>query len=144
MTEKTTVFRKILNFFNGIVTFARALFGLVIFTLVIVVGISIFSNKGGYIPNQGALVVALEGRLVDQKQTIDSIGEIFDQRTLQRQETLTRDVVRAIDLASNDERISHLILELDSLEILSDCNLLFSEVLLARYLLFWCSKQICT
>ncbi|MBV33812.1 MAG: signal peptide peptidase SppA [Porticoccaceae bacterium] len=116
MTVKTTVFRKILNFFNGIVTFARALFGLVILTVVTVVGISVFSNQGGNIPNQGALVVALEGRLVDQKQTIDSIGEIFDQRTLRRQETLTRDVIRAIDVAANDIRISHLILELDSLE----------------------------
>ena len=116
MTRKITVFKKILNFLNSVVTFVRALLGMAILTIIVLVGISAFSNHGRDIPNKGALVVALKGRLVDQKQSIDSIEEILDQSSLRRQETLTRDVVRAIDVAADDDRISHLILSLDNLE----------------------------
>ena len=116
MTRKKSAFRKILNFFNGVVTFVRALLGMTLLIIIIFFGISAFSNHGISVPEQGALIVTLEGQLVDQKKGIDSIGEIFDQSAMKRQETLTRDVVRAIDVAANDRRISHLILSLDSLE----------------------------
>ena len=116
MTRKKSAFRRILNFFNGVVTFVRALLGMTLLIIIIFLGISAFSNHGISIPKQGALIIKLEGQLVDQKKGIDSVGEIFDQSAMRRRETLTREVVRAIDIAANDHRISHLILNLDSLE----------------------------
>src|SRR5690606_38984029 len=55
------------------------------------------------------------GQLVDQRQPIDPLTSLMDENA-QYAETLVSDVVDAIDTAREDERVTHLVLELQYLE----------------------------
>ncbi|MCF8474769.1 MAG: signal peptide peptidase SppA [Emcibacter sp.] len=76
---------------------------------------TIFMEEHITVPEQGVLVVSLEGTIVEQK--------VFDKSPLQaissgtvRHQTILRDVIKAIDLAAKDDRITMMIIDTNSLE----------------------------
>ena len=79
--------------------------------VVLVVGISRSLQQGGIgIPESGALRVAISGSLVDQR-TYQEPSQILLNPD-QPQETLVYDLVKAIDLAAEDQRITSMVLVL--------------------------------
>ena len=88
------------------------------FSLLIVV--VLFSVIGGMfvgniqpVPEEGALYLAPQGVLVDQKSYVDPLAQVLAQGSQQNTETLVRDIVEAIDTARDDSRITHLLLDTD-------------------------------
>ncbi len=82
-----------------------------LFLLFIVIG-ALFSNKTIPLPDSAPLRIQINGALVDQLSYIDPIAEIMAQGEGNKTQTLVRDIVRAINSAAEDDRISQLILEL--------------------------------
>lgn len=74
-------------------------------------GLLAFRAPAVKVPEGSALVVALEGTLVDQATPVSALAA-FDGVRLAEAEA--RDVIRAIDLATKDARIKALVLDLDS------------------------------
>ncbi len=65
------------------------------------------------VPAEGALYLAPQGYLVDQRTYIDPLNQIFTPPGQGDSETLVRDIVEAIDTAADDNRITHLLIDTD-------------------------------
>ena len=63
--------------------------------------------------HDGALVVALDGMLVEQPEEADAFAELAGSGDVMKQHRL-RDVVRALDAAKDDSRVKVVVLDLDS------------------------------
>lgn len=110
------------RFFGGISTFltkvrivlVNLLTAIILISLLFSIG-SLFSQRESFeMPESGALRVALDGNLVDQKTYSDPMEVLLnpDMPT----ETLVYELVQAIDMAAKDERINSMTLILDELE----------------------------
>lgn len=97
--------------FNGL----RLLTVNLVFLFVVVFIISLASNEIPQIPDKGALIVNPQGTLVDQLSYIDPLVHLLGENNNESQETLLQDVIDAITLATTDERITSIVLDLDSL-----------------------------
>jgi len=82
---------------------------LLFMALVLIVGISLFKGDKITVPAHGALVVSLDGVIQEQKKYNQAPLQAFTEGKQQRQ-TILRDVIRAIDLALEDDRITMLII----------------------------------
>jgi len=110
------------RFFGGISTFLQrtrlVLINVVttIFLIVLLFSLgSIFSQRDTFeMPESGALRVALEGSLVDQRSYVEPADMLFDPDM--PSETLVYELVQAIEAAANDSRINSMTLVLDGLE----------------------------
>ena len=70
-----------------------------------------FSDEGPEVPDHGALVLNLEGFLVEEKTAVDPVAFL---RSGERPiETHLRSVIESLDHASRDDRIGWVVLELD-------------------------------
>jgi protease-4 len=110
------MFKRFFRFIGGLITTLRNLFSLVILGFIIAVVADGFSDPTPPIADSGALLLQPEGLLVDQLTRTDPIAEALNQASNSQPETLVRDVVRAIDSAADDDRISHLVLGLDDMQ----------------------------
>lgn len=100
----------------GIITWLRvALFNVIFLIIVIAIIAAVIQNQPAPLPDKFALRLAPSGQLVDQRQPIDPLTSLMDENA-QYAETLVSDVVEAIDTAREDERVTHLVLELQYLE----------------------------
>ena len=116
MTEKKPgLFKRAFSVLGSIFTTIRNVFSFLIFGFFILAIGGMFGENLQPIPEKGALYLAPQGFLVDQKTYTDPFNQILFQDDQQNSETLVRDVVEAIDTALDDERITHLLLDTDDM-----------------------------
>ena len=114
MTEKKPgLIRRIFTFMGSALTAVRHAFSLLILVVIISFLGGMFAGNLKPIPAEGALYIAPQGLLVDQKSYVDPLAQILSQGSQQSSETLVRDVIEAIDTAKDDNRITHLVLDTD-------------------------------
>ncbi len=103
--------------FNRLMSFISALrlltINLVFILIVVVLIVAITQSDIPTIPEKGALVLNIQGTLVDQKNYIDPFTQILGKTDPEQREVLVQDVIDAIHYAEKDERITTLVLLLD-------------------------------
>lgn len=117
MDKKNPGFIK--RLFQGCVKFVSALRLLVVNVLFLLVLVIVFLGISGgeipKIPERGALMLDLKGSLVDQTSYVDPLQRLMGGVTPEQHETLVQDVIDAVRYASEDPRITTLVLKLDDL-----------------------------
>lgn len=114
MTDKKPgLIRRIFKFIGSILTVIRYTFSLLIVVVLFSVIGGMFVGNIQPVPEEGALYLAPQGVLVDQKSYVDPLAQVLAQGSQQNTETLVRDIVEAIDTARDDSRITHLLLDTD-------------------------------
>ncbi len=99
--------RRFLSVFWNSVSLLRRIVGNLLFLLLIIFFIAIvFFDSGEAVPDGAALILSLEGNIVEQQTEI----------VLAREETLLKDVIAVIDFAKDDKRIEVLVLDLRKME----------------------------
>lgn len=101
------------NFTNHLVFNIIMLFVLLVIVAVVFAGLS--SKSFAPLKDRTALVLDLEGRLVEQR-TADTISAIIAEAQGEGREIQLRDVITVIEAAKTDPKISHLVLNTDGLE----------------------------
>lgn len=108
-----TVFRKLFGLINGI---RKIFLNLIFFVLIAVVAVLIVADDDPIkVPENGMLVVELRGSLVEQKTYVDPVDEFFSGAlggADAAPETLLSDVLKSIEFAASDDRISGIYLDL--------------------------------
>lgn len=87
--------------------------GLLIVLLIFIISSLDFGLKP--LPDKAPLRLRISGYLVDQKSAVDPVAQALAQVQGGNAETVVRDIVRTINAAATDDRISKLIMELDLL-----------------------------
>ena len=105
-----TIIKFIGSFIMGLGSMALGLF--VLLTL-IVVALARQPDQAVSVPDGAVLVLQPEGTIVEQTQIVDSYDILFSEFQNLPSETSVHDVVRALKLAKNDDRIAALALSTD-------------------------------
>ena len=113
--KKPGMIRRIFSGLGRLLNGLRLLTVNLVFLFFVVFIIALASNEIPQIPDKGALIVNPQGTLVDQLSYIDPLVHLLGENNNERQETLLQDVIDAITLATTDERITSIVLDLDSL-----------------------------
>lgn len=115
MSGIANVFKKLFGLINGIRKFLlNVIFFLLLF---VVVAILIADDEPIMVPDNGVLVVKLNGTLVEEETWVDPMDRFFNDALGSPSappETLLSDVVESIERAANDQRISGIYLDLRS------------------------------
>ena len=111
--KKQGMLRRLFGFIGTVVNGIRTLIGVVFIGFLLLMLTGLFADDIQPMPDSGALYLAPSGVLVDQKTTIDPLGEILSETSQQDSETLVRDIVEAVNAAASDRRITHLVLDTD-------------------------------
>jgi len=120
MDEKPNLFKRILRSIFRVINISRKIILNLLFFGIIVLVISSISNEKNTIivENDSALILDLNGDVVEQKQQVDPIeafmGEALGQQD-ENPEILLANILKVINSAADDERISTLVLKLDKL-----------------------------
>ncbi|USD35761.1 MULTISPECIES: signal peptide peptidase SppA [Ferrimonas] len=101
------IFRFIWSAFNGI---RRTIINIVFFGLLAAIVIGMSQDKAPTVPEGAALVLNLNGNLVEQKKDLDPMQLLARQDDDQEQEILLDDLLMTIDEAASDDRISAIVL----------------------------------
>lgn len=113
MSGIANVFKKLLGLINGI---RKVLLNVIFFLLLFfVVAILIADDEPIMVPENGVLVVKLNGTLVEEETWVDPMDRFFNDALGSPStppETLLSSVVESIDRAANDQRISGIYLDL--------------------------------
>ena len=114
--KKVGLFKRVLNFLGKLANGLRTLIsiGFVILFLVFIGGM--FADKLEPLPERGALYLAPSGILVDQRAYVPPLDQLLSNQSAMYAETVVRDIIKAVNSASTDPRITHLILDTDYLE----------------------------
>lgn len=115
MSEKPSLIRRFFRLIGGVLSAVRALINIAFLLLLVVLVLSFIQNDVQPLPEQAALRVAPGGFLVEQKTYVDPLTQIMQQSRPSDAETLVSDLIEAIDRATDDSRITSLVLELDYL-----------------------------
>jgi protease-4 len=116
MSEKPGLIRRLFRLIGGFFSVVRTLINLVLFLLLIAVVVNFIQKKDVQpLPEKAALSIAPGGFLVEQKTYVNPLTQLLEQSSSAAAETLTHDLIEAIDRAATDSRITSLVLELDSL-----------------------------
>ncbi|WP_020209279.1 signal peptide peptidase SppA [Gilvimarinus chinensis] len=99
---------------NAITWTRRVITNLLFLLIVVVVVAALSQRQSDELPNTFALELTPMGALVDERQALDALSALGGENSL-HSETLVRDLVRSIDLARDDNRVSHLLLNLNYL-----------------------------
>ncbi len=91
-----------------------SLANLVFLVLILVLVVALLPKDAAQMPDKTALRIAPGGYLVDQYSYVDPLTQILEQDQ-ERTETRVRDIVDAINAASQDERITSIVLDLNYL-----------------------------
>ena len=120
MYQEHSLWRKFLSGLKFIINLARTLTSLIFLSFFVLATATLIggltANQPSPLDGETALLLAPEGLLVDQKTYVEPFTELFNQGVARQTETLVRDMIRAIDSAAADPRITHLILDLNYLE----------------------------
>jgi protease-4 len=98
------------GFWHGLTVFRVIIGNLIILALIVFFFSIIFYDSEKDLPDEAALVLALQGDIVIQKTETVLSGRLLGEST--REETLLKDVIDAVDYAENDKRIQMLVLDL--------------------------------
>lgn len=115
MSEKPGLIRRFFRLIAGLLSAIRVLVNLVFVLILVAVIMSFVQKDVQPLPEQAALKIAPGGFLVEQKTYVDPLTQILEQSSPADAETLTHDLIEAIDRAAQDERITSLVMELDFL-----------------------------
>ncbi|MGJ8687829.1 MAG: S49 family peptidase, partial [Spongiibacteraceae bacterium] len=107
--KKRGVFSRLLGFLDA----SRRFTVNVIFLLILMALLFAMFEVRPSMPDGAALIVAPQGVVVDELSTVDIISELAGPSV--PAETRLLDLVRAVDLASADERIAMLVLNVDNM-----------------------------
>ncbi len=108
--------RRLTKVIIKVLTGLRNILGVMLMSVIFIVAIFTLSdNSIQSVPAEGALYLAPQGYLVDQRTYIDPLNQIFTPPGQGDSETLVRDVIEAIDTAIDDNRITHLLIDTDYL-----------------------------
>ena len=111
----TQVLAQFLNFLWGSLKAIHTLvFGFISLAIIVAILVAVGSQKKAEVPDGGALVLNPRGVLVEQKTAIDP-ASVLQIRDLPK-ESLVKDIIDALALARDDERIGLLVLHLDGLD----------------------------
>ncbi|WP_439102518.1 signal peptide peptidase SppA [Congregibacter sp.] len=105
--------RIFLSLWRGL-TILRLALANVIFIVLLVVLWTSFSGSPEPLPRRAALVLDPTGRVVDERSQVEAASLLFEQPAASR-ETLLRDLIDSVELASADERIAALVLQLEGM-----------------------------
>ena len=115
MSGTASVFKKLFGLINTI----RKIIVNIVFFIVLIIVISLFAadEEPIRVPDNGVLVLELNGRLVEEKTWVDPVDAFFDEMlggSGAPAEVLVNDVVSAIENAATDDRISGIQLNISS------------------------------
>ena len=102
--------RRVGGFLDGL---RRFLINAVFLLLLLALGFALFA-PGPELPDRFALDLQLRGLVVDQLSPVDPLSQVLDGQRMA--ETRLDDLIRAVDRAADDERVSLLLLSLEELE----------------------------
>ncbi len=113
--KKPGIFRRIFAFIGGVGKFLRSAINVLFLVFFLALIGSMFGSNIRPLPAQAFLKVAPSGVLVEQLAYADPLSQLMEQSARHASETLLSDLVKAIDEASQDPRITGMVLELDFL-----------------------------
>ena len=115
MNNESSLFKKVLKGTWGIInTIRKVVINLFVLVLVIALVAMAFTSDSPKIAKVTALEIKPNGRLVEQL-TAQSFDELVDEaRGAQNPETLLKDVIDAIEVAKDDDRVQVLVINLSS------------------------------
>ncbi|MBY5920354.1 signal peptide peptidase SppA [Ferrimonas balearica] len=102
------LFRFVASFLN---TTRKVIVNLVFFAVLAIVIVALSGDELEPVPDGGALVLRLDGILVEQKRPLDPMELITGQGNDRPKEILMSDLLLAINEAANDDRISGIVLK---------------------------------
>ncbi len=103
------------KFWHTVTATKNAVGNIVFLILLALIIAGIFSAETPQIASSTALVINPTGIIVDQKQVVDPFSEFLTGYEEEAAETLQRDIIEAIDTASEDNRIKALVLDLHAM-----------------------------
>jgi len=114
--KKVGLFKRVFNFLGKLANGLRTLIsiGFVIVLLVFISGM--FADNLEPLPDRGALYLAPSGILVDQRAYVPPLDQLLSDQSAMYAETVVRDIIKAVNSASKDQRITHLVIDTDYLE----------------------------
>lgn len=116
-TRKPGILRRILSFFWRLIGAVRSgLSNLLFLALLAIVISTLIPAEMPTIPERTALRIAPGGMLVDEHSRIDPIAQLLNQSPTEELETVVSELVKALQLAKTDERITALVLDLTYLQ----------------------------
>ncbi|MEZ5482108.1 MAG: signal peptide peptidase SppA [Porticoccaceae bacterium] len=115
MSEKPGVIRRIFSLIGKIASGIRTLFNLIFLIVFLIIIASFFQETAQPLPEKAALRLALGGVLVDEKTHLPPLAQLMNPDNPVDSETLVSDLIKAIEKAATDDRITSLVLELDYL-----------------------------
>ena len=111
MNKRKGKIRRFLGFFWNSISAMRRFVGNLLFILLVVFLIALVFFRGkDEVPEGAALILALEGNIVEQKTETMLSSDLFGDAS--REETLLKDIIDVIDYAKGDERIELMVLDL--------------------------------
>ncbi len=114
---KPGLFRRFFSVIGKIVNVIRIIIKSIFYLLLIMIFFSfIGANAPKPLPEKFALTIAPSGILVDQKTYVDPISLMMADENQTASETLVRDIVDAIHQATDDARVTHIVLQLSQLQ----------------------------
>lgn len=114
--SKPSLLRRVFGgIWNAITWFRLALTNLLFLAMLAIIYFVYFADSAEPLPEQAALLLNPMGTIVDQKSPVDPLQTLIAEPSPADHEVLVRDVIEAIRLAKDDDRINSLVMELDSL-----------------------------
>ncbi|MDO3382101.1 signal peptide peptidase SppA [Gilvimarinus algae] len=108
----------VLGFFSalwsGITWLRRTLANLLFILIIVIVVVALGQRETDVLPERFALHLTPHGQLVDQRQPVDPLAALAGNDS-RHGETLVRDLVHAINRGAKDDRVTHLVLDLNEL-----------------------------
>ena len=104
--------KKIWNFITRL---KNATGNLVFLAILILILVAVFSQEDLEVPDSAVMIIDPEGIIVEQKRAVDPFQQLLSGDRAPDSETLGRDIREAIELATDDDRIRALALDLESL-----------------------------
>jgi protease-4 len=116
MSDNPGIFKRVFSALWSGLTRLRLALSNVLFLLVIVLLLALFSGRTPEpLPVQAALILNPAGSIVEQKSYVDPMTLLFSEPVPREREVLLRDVIAAIRAASDDPAITSLVMDLDGL-----------------------------
>ncbi len=114
MSKFIRVIRRVVGFFwRGLSIFRQILGNLIVFGFLALIVVAVFYKGQPRVPDGAALLLELQGDIVEQKSETLLAGELLGSD--RRSETLLKDVIDVIDFAGRDRRISMMVIDLQDL-----------------------------
>ncbi|MBY5981041.1 signal peptide peptidase SppA [Ferrimonas balearica] len=112
MSTQPSLFKRFFRFIASLLnTTRKVIVNLVFFAVLAVVIVAMTGDELEPVPDGGALVIKLDGILVEQKRPLDPIELITGQSSDEPKEILMADLLLAIEEAAADDRITGIVLK---------------------------------